>query len=370
MTFEIVCQAAGSRARLGRLHTPRGVVDTPAFMPVGTNATVKALTPDEVAESGARMILANAFHLYLRPGPEIIARASGLHAFMGWPGPILTDSGGYQVYSLARMRVIDDGGVTFRSPLDGSTHRFTPEGVIDLQRQLGSDVQMPLDVCSGYPLDAAAARAALEQTLRWAERAKRRHADAGSGLLFGIVQGGFDPDLRREAAERTAALGFPGYAIGGLSVGEPHDLTQALVDATAASLPSERARYLMGVGGPPALLDAIARGIDLFDCALPTRVARTGTIFTAAGRINIRNAAFREDLSPPDPACGCRVCARVSRAYLRHLFAADEMLGPRLATYHNLFFLGRLLADARAALGEGRYEAWHAATSRAYTTAW
>jgi queuine tRNA-ribosyltransferase len=370
MTFQILREEPASQARLGRFHTPRGIVETPAFMPVGTNATVKALTPDEVAECGAQMILANAFHLYLRPGPELVARAGGLHAFMGWPGPILTDSGGYQVYSLARMRVIDDGGVTFRSPLDGSTHRFTPEGVVDLQRQLDSDVQMPLDVCSGYPLDAAAARGALEQTLRWAERARGRHAEAGSGLLFGIVQGGFDAALRREAAERTAALGFVGYAIGGLSVGEPHHLTQALVEATVAGLPLQAPRYLMGVGGPPALLDAIGRGIDLFDCALPTRVARTGTIFTATGRINIRNAAYREDLSPPDAGCGCGVCARVTRAYLRHLFAADEMLGPRLATYHNLFFLGRLLADARAALAEGRFEAWHAAQRRAYTTAW
>ena len=370
MAFEIVRQAPQGAARLGRLHTARGVVETPAFMPVGTHATVKALTPEEVAESGAQMILANAFHLYLRPGSEIIARAGGLHAFMGWPGPILTDSGGYQVYSLARMRTVDDGGVTFRSPLDGSPHRFTPEGVVDLQRQLDSDVQMPLDVCLGYPADPADARAALDQTLRWAERARARHAAAGSGMLFGIVQGGFDHDLRREAAQRTAALDFVGYAIGGLSVGEPHDLTLELIDATVAGLPPGPPRYLMGVGGPPALLEAIARGIDLFDCALPTRVARTGTIFTAAGRINIRNAAYRADLSPPDAACPCRVCGHTTRAYLRHLFAADEMLGPRLATYHNLFFLGRLLRDARAALREDRYESWRSAVLSAYATAW
>ena len=370
MAFKIVHQDPGRRARLGRLQTPRGVVETPAFMPVGTNATVKALTPDEVAESGAQMILANAFHLYLRPGAEIIARAGGLHSFMGWPGPILTDSGGYQVYSLARMRVVDDGGVTFRSPLDGSTHRFTPEGVVHLQRQLDADVQMPLDVCSGYPLESADARSALEQTLRWAERAQRRHAEAGSGMLFGIVQGGFEVALRREAAERTATLGFVGYAIGGLSVGEPRDLTLELIDATVAGLPTDRPRYLMGVGGPPALLEAIARGIDLFDCALPTRVARTGTIFTAGGRINIRNAAYREDLSPPDATCQCRVCAHTTRAYLRHLFAADEMLGPRLATYHNLFFLGRLLGGARDALRGGHYDTWRQAVLSAYTTAW
>jgi queuine tRNA-ribosyltransferase len=370
MNFQILSQVSSSQARLGRLVTGRGVVDTPAFMPVGTNATVKALAPDEVAESGAQMILANAFHLYLRPGAEVIARAGGLHAFMGWPGPILTDSGGYQVYSLARMRTMDDGGVTFQSPLDGSRHRFTPEGVVDLQRRLDSDVQMPLDVCSGYPLDAADARAALEQTLRWAERARRRHAEAGSGMLFGIVQGGFDGDLRREAAQRTAELGFVGYAIGGLSVGEPRALTGDLIDATVAGLPPDRPRYLMGVGSPPALLEAIAQGVDLFDCALPTRVARTGTIFTAAGRINIRNAAYREDLSPPDAGCPCKVCARTTRAYLRHLFAADEMLGPRLATYHNLFYLGRLLQEAQAAIRDDRYERWRAATLAAYATAW
>lgn len=368
--FEIIHQSARSAARLGRLHTARGTVDTPAFMPVGTNATVKALTPEEVAESGAQMILANAFHLYLRPGPEVIAGAGGLHAFMGWPGPILTDSGGYQVHSLARMRSIDDGGVTFRSPIDGSVHRFTPEGVVDLQRRLDSDIAMPLDVCLGYPHELAQAREALEQTLRWAARSREHHARAGSGLHFGIVQGGVDHDLRAEAARRTAALDFVGYALGGLSVGEPLTLAYALIETVVAELPPARPRYLMGVGGPPNLLEAIARGIDLFDCALPTRVARTGTIFTASGRINIRNAAYRDDLLPLDPTCACRVCARTTRAYLRHLFKADEMLGPRLATYHNLFFLGRLLQDARAALREERYAGWMAGVLEGYTTQW
>src|SRR3989304_4326161 len=326
MAFEIVRQAPQGAARLGRLQTGRGVVETPAFMPVGTHATVKALTPEEVAESGAQMILANAFHLYLRPGSEIIARAGGLRAFMGWPGPILTDSGGYQVYSLARMRTVDDGGVTFRSPLDGSPHRFTPEGVVDLQRQLDSDVQMPLDVCLGYPADPAGAGAAPDQTLRGAERARARHAAAGSGMLFGIVQGGFGHDLRREAAQRTAALDFVGYAIGGLSVGEPHDLTLELIDATVAGLPPGPPRDLVGVGGPRAP----PAGPALSASAPPTGVARPGTIFPAAGRINIRNAAYRADLSPPDAACPCRVCGHTTRAYLRHLFAADEMVGPRL----------------------------------------
>jgi queuine tRNA-ribosyltransferase len=369
MRFDLIAQDAGG-ARLGRLRVAHGPVDTPAFMPVGTNATVKAMTPEEVAETGAQMILANAFHLYLRPGAEIIARAGGLHAFMGWPGPILTDSGGYQIFSLATMRTLHEDAVTFRSPVDGSLQRFTPEGVVDFQRLLGSDVMMPLDVLLGYPHEAGEARAALEQTLRWAARAREHHQRRGGGALFGIVQGGFDPALRVEAARRTAAMDFPGFAIGGLSVGEPPELTRRLLEAVVAELPADRPRYLMGVGSPPGLLEGIARGVDLFDCALPTRVARTGAIFTAAGRINIRNAAFRDDLRPLDPECSCRVCARTTRAYLRHLFAADEMLGPRLATYHNLAFVGRLAREARAAIADGRYRAWMAQTLSAYTTPW
>jgi queuine tRNA-ribosyltransferase len=368
--LEILHQSVPGGARRGRLHTPRGTVETPAFMPVGTNATVKAMTSEEVSESGAQMILCNAFHLYLRPGADVISAAGGLHRFMGWSGPILTDSGGYQVFSLAPMRTVDDGGVTFRSPFDGSTHRFTPEGVVDLQRTLDSDIHMPLDVCLGYPQEDERARDALEQTLRWAARARDHHARVGSGMLFGIVQGGFDPDIRAEAARRTAALDFVGYSIGGLSVGEPHELTYALLERVVRELPPDRPRYLMGMGEPRSLLEGIARGIDLFDCALPTRVARTGTIFTAAGRLNIRNAAYRADLSPPDPACPCLVCSRTTRAYLRHLFKADEMLGPRLATYHNLFFVGRLLREARQALDDGRYAAWMADALGAYATAW
>ena len=369
MRFELISQDPAG-ARLGRLHTSRGVVETPAFMPVGTNATVKAMTPDDVAETGAQMILANAFHLYLRPGAEVIDHAGGLHAFMGWSGPILTDSGGYQVLSLAKIRTLDEDGVTFRSPVDGSLHRFTPEGVIDFQRVLGSDVVMPLDVLLGYPHSAEQARGAMEHTLRWAARAREHHARSGSGALFGIVQGGFDVGLRAEAARRTAAMDFPGYAIGGLSVGEPHDLMHRLLDVVDAELPRDRPRYLMGVGSPPSLLEGIARGVDLFDCALPTRVARTGAIFTTQGRINIRNAAFRNDMRPPDPDCSCRVCTRTTRAYLRHLFAADEMLGPRLATYHNLAFMGRLAREARVAVGDGRYTAWMTRTLGAYTTPW
>ncbi len=370
MDFEVVHQAPRIAARAGCLRTLRGEVETPAFMPVGTNATVRALTPEEVAETGAQMILANAFHLYLRPGPEIIARAGGLHAFMGWSGPILTDSGGYQVHSLAKTRTVDDEGVAFRSPIDGSLHRFTPEGVVDIQRQLGSDIVMPLDVCLGYPHDPGEDRAALEQTLRWAVRSREHHARSGTGALFGIVQGGFDPALRAEAARRTVALEFPGYALGGFSVGEPREVMQDAIAAVVAELPPERPRYVMGLGDAPGLLEAIARGIDLFDCALPTRVARTGVLLTRSGRINLRNARFRDDLSPPDPDCACRVCARTTRAYLRHLFAADEMLGPRLATYHNLAFMGTLLQEARSALRDDRYEHWMSRVLARYASRW
>ncbi len=358
MDFEVLRQAPRSAARAGRLRTSRGEVETPAFMPVGTNATVKALTPDEVAETGARIILANAFHLYLRPGPVIIERAGGLHAFMGWAGPILTDSGGYQVHSLARTRTVDEEGVVFRSPIDGSQHRLTPEGVVDIQRRLGSDIVMPLDVCLGYPHDPGEDRAALETTLAWAARSRAHHSRSGAGALFGIVQGGFDPVLRAEAARRTAEMDFVGYALGGLAVGEPRQVMMEAIEAAVAELPGERPRYVMGLGDTPGVLEAIRRGIDLFDCALPTRVARTGVLLTRTGRINLRNARFRDDLSPPDPDCPCRVCARTTRAYLRHLFAADEMLGPRLATYHNLAFMGALLEEARAALRQDRYEQW------------
>lgn len=368
--FVVLAETRAGGPRLGRLHTAHGPVDTPAFMPVGTNATVRALTPEDVAETGAQMILANAFHLYLRPGVEPIERAGGLHAFMAWSGPILTDSGGYQVFSLARMRQVDDDGVTFRSPIDGSTHRFTPELVVEIQRRLGADILMPLDHLLGYSHAPGEDRAALERTLRWAERARAHHARSGTGVLFGIVQGGFAPALRVEAARRTAALDFPGYAIGGLSVGEPASLMYELLDAVVAELPPQRPRYLMGVGSVPGLLEGIGRGVDLFDCALPTRVARTGVVFTAAGRLNLRNAAYRADLAPLDPECPCRVCARTTRAYLRHLFAADEMLGPRLATYHNVFFLQRLVRQARAAIAAGTYQRWQAEVLARYRSAW
>lgn len=355
--------------RLGLLHTPRGTVRTPAFMPVGTQGTVKGLTADEVREVGAEIVLANTFHLYLRPGPEIVARAGGLHRFMGWNGPILTDSGGFQVFSLAKLRRLTDDGVTFRSPIDGSEHTFTPERVLEIQRDLGSDLIMPLDVCLGYPADEAQAREALRVTMAWARRSRARGADAEQ-MLFGIVQGGFSPALRREAAEQVAALGFAGHAIGGLSVGEPRELGHALLAEVTSLLPPEQPRYLMGVGSPPDLLEAIARGVDLFDCVLPTRVARTGVIFTRRGRLTVRSARFRDDHEPLDPDCSCTVCRTYTRAYVRHLFNADEMLGPRLATYHNLAFLARLMDDARAAIAADRFEAWARSVLAEYQTTW
>ncbi len=366
--FEVLSGSA-TGPRLGRLHTPRGIVRTPAFMPVGTQGTVKGLTSEEVQQLGAEMILANTFHLYLRPGADVIERAGGLHRFMRWEGPILTDSGGFQIFSLARLRRLTDEGVTFRSPLDGAEHLFTPERVLEIQRQLGSDLVMPLDVCLGYPADDEKVKEALRRTLQWARRS-RAHAAGDGQMLFGIVQGGFSPALRREAAARTVELAFDGYAIGGLSVGEPREATAQLVEQTCAGLPADHPRYLMGVGAPPDLLDAVALGVDLFDCVLPTRVARTGTIFTRRGRVNVRNAAFREDAGPPDEGCRCAVCTRYTRSYLRHLFNADEMLGPRLATYHNLSFLAQLMEDTRTAIAGDRFDAWRSEVLGAYVTPW
>ncbi len=367
--FELIGSSSTSRARLGRLTTPRGIVHTPAFMPVGTQGTVKTLTSEEVHELGAEIILANTFHLFFRPGADLIAKLGGLHRFMHWDGPILTDSGGYQVFSLAKHRTLADEGVAFRSPLDGSDHTFTPEGVLQVQQLLGSDVVMPLDVCLGYPADDAQAREALRLTVHWAQRSKAVGTGEGQ-MLFGIIQGGFTPALRKEATVRMCELGFAGYALGGLSVGEPRELTYTLIDEVATRLPIAPPRYLMGVGAPPSLLDAIALGVDMFDCALPTRVARTGTVFTRRGRMNVRNGAYREDQGPLDEACRCPVCAHYSRAYIRHLFNADEILGPRLATYHNLFFLARLMDEAREAIAADRFETWRAGVGHAYATPW
>jgi queuine tRNA-ribosyltransferase len=351
MTFELLAEEGG--ARRGRLQTAHGPIDTPAFMPVGTQGTVKALTSDEVRELGAQVVLGNTYHLALRPGADRIARLGGLHRFMAWDGAILTDSGGYQVFSLDHLVAVCDAGATFRSHLDGSQQRFTPESVMTVQRELGSDIAMVFDQPVGWPATLEVSRAAMERTHSWAARCLQTEPAAGQ-LRFGIVQGGFEPALRRESAQTIGALPFDGFGVGGLSLGEPKALTYELLAIQTGILPRDRPRYLMGVGTPADLIEAIARGIDMFDCVLPTRIARNGSILTRGGRINLRNRRFIEDQGAPDPDCDCYTCHRFSRAYLRHLFMAGEILGHRLASIHNLRMLTRLVAEVRAAIGAGQ----------------
>lgn len=348
--FELLAEEGG--ARRGRLQTAHGAIDTPAFMPVGTQGTVKALTPDDVHQLGAQVLLANTYHLALRPGAERIARLGGLHHFMGWDGAILTDSGGFQVFSLDHLVTVTDDGATFRSHLDGSEQRFTPESVMAIQRELGSDIAMAFDQPVSWPAPAESARAAMQRTHRWAERCLEPHAAPGQ-LRFGIVQGGFDDELRRESAGVLSRLPFDGFGIGGLSLGEPKPVSYRLLSLQTAILPRDRPRYLMGVGTPGDLLEAISRGIDMFDCVLPTRIARNGSILTRGGRINLRNHRFIEDGGPLDKGCDCYTCQRFSRAYLRHLFMAGEILGHRLASIHNLRVLIRLVTEIRQEIGGG-----------------
>ncbi len=352
--FEVVRECPETRARAGILHTAHGPIETPVFMPVGTQATVKALTPKMLAEElGARLILGNTYHLYLRPGHEAVAELGGLHRFMNWPGAILTDSGGFQVFSLSGLRKISEQGVVFRSHLDGSEHLFTPESTVDVQLALGSDIQMTLDDCTPYPVSHEAARVSMERSARWAERAFTHwngHRGAnGSGdarqgrQLFPIVQGSMYPDLRRECTQQLLALDAPGYAIGGLSVGEPRPLTYDMMDAIEDLLPRERPRYMMGVGMLHELGEYVARGVDMMDCVLPTRNARNGYLFTSTGRIVIKNTAWARDPRPVDEQCGCYTCRSFSRAYLRHLFLAREILYSTLATLHNVaIYLDRM----------------------------
>jgi queuine tRNA-ribosyltransferase len=355
--FELV--KTDGAARLGRLITPHGVVETPAFMPVGTQGSVKGLTPDELKALGTRIVLANTYHLFLRPGHTLIRDLGGLHRFMGWEGPILTDSGGFQVYSLAPLRKISEDGVRFRSHLDGSEQLLTPEVSIQAQQALGADIIHPLDECLAQAASWHETERSLALTLRWAVRAKAVHA-GGDQALFGIVQGGVYADLRRRAVEETCALGFDGYAIGGLAVGEPKPLMLDLVELVSALLPEDRPRYLMGVGKPPDLVEAVARGVDLFDCVLPTRNARNGQLFTAQGVLAIKNARYASDPAPPDPGCACYTCRNFSRAYLRHLYLARELLAPRLLTLHNLAFYQTLMAEMRAAVADGSFRAFSA----------
>ncbi|MDB5669136.1 MAG: tRNA guanosine(34) transglycosylase Tgt [Alphaproteobacteria bacterium] len=356
--FDFSISATDGRARTGAIAMIRGEIRTPAFMPVGTAATVKAMKPADVRASGADIILGNTYHLMLRPGAERIDRLGGLHDFMSWDRPILTDSGGYQVMSLSELRKMDEEGVRFKSHLDGSSHLLTPERSMEVQRLLGSDIVMAFDECTPFPASRDEAASSMERSMRWAARS-REGFDAGRdhaarSALFGIQQGSMEEDLRRISAERLIEIGFDGYAVGGLAVGEGQEEMLRVLDFAVAMLPDDRPRYLMGVGKPDDLVGAVERGIDMFDCVLPTRSGRTGQAFTRTGPINIRNARFGEDRGPLDPECACPVCLGWSRAYLHHLVRAGEILGAMLMTEHNLFFYQRLMADLRAAIGEGR----------------
>jgi len=358
MAFEITCKDGPSAARCGVLSTPHGPVRTPAFMPVGTQGSVKAMHPRDLEELGADIVLGNTYHLSLRPGAELIRSLGGLHSFIGWQRAILTDSGGFQIYSMqGRHRVLEEG-VRFNSHLDGSEHLMTPESCVRNQLSFGSDIIMVLDHCLPYPAPTPVVREATELTCRWAARSLaeyRRVPGPAGGALFGIQQGGFDPRQRRACAERLAELDFAGHAVGGLSVGEPKELLLETAALCAPMLPDDRPRYLMGVGPPDDLLTMIGLGYDLFDCVLPTRNARTGTLFTSRGRLSIKHAHYRNDPSPIDPECGCSVCSRFSRAYLRHLFVSGEILASMLNTHHNLHFFLTLLARAREAIAAGRF---------------
>jgi queuine tRNA-ribosyltransferase len=360
MTFEVL--ARDGEARRGRLITSRGPIDTPAFMPVGTRGTVKSLTPDDLREVGAQIVLANTFHLLLRPGHELVRELGGLHRFMGWDGPILTDSGGFQVFSLARLRKITEDGVEFQSPIDGSTHFLSPELSVEVQQALGADIVHPLDECLAYPATHAETERSLELTLRWARRAWATHRRSGlpGQAFFGIVQGGSYADLRERAVDETVALGCDGYAIGGMAVGEPKAAMYDLTALAAARLPAERPRYVMGVGKPADLVECVARGVDLFDCVLPTRNARNGQCFTADGLVVIKHARYTREDRPLDEECGCYTCRRFSRAYLRHLFMSAELLAYRLLTLHNLRFFLDLMAAMRTAIAAGAFASFRA----------
>jgi len=371
--FEVQ-QSDPTGARRGRLKTPHGVIETPVFMPVGTAATVKGLTQEALEELGAGIILANTYHLYLRPGPELIRRLGGLHAFMSWKNAILTDSGGYQVFSLADLRKITDEGVRFRSHLDGSEHLLTPEKATEIQLALGSDIAMVLDECIETPAPREVAEAALKRTTAWAGRARKYFLDhaCGNGNVeqwqFGIVQGATFGDLRRESARQLLELDFPGYAVGGLAVGEPHEVTCEMAAEVTAWLPKERPRYLMGVGRPEQLADYVARGIDLMDCVLPTRAARHACLYTSEGKVLIKNARYAEDQRPIDPNCKCSVCRRYTRAYLRHLFAAGEITAAILATHHNVRFYLDIMGQIREAITFGHLANFAAELRRRYAT--
>ena len=355
--FRYTRLATDGAARLGRVETAHGPIDTPAFMPVGTAGTVKAMRPEQVAETGAQIVLGNTYHLMLRPGAERIARLGGLRRFMNWPGPVLTDSGGFQVMSLSTLRKLDEDGVTFQSHIDGSRHRLTPERSIAIQHLLGATITMAFDECTPYPAAHDQAAASMRLSMRWAERSRAAFVERPGQALFGIVQGGVYADLRRESVAALTAIGFDGYAVGGLAVGEPHDEMLRVLESVTPLLPDDRPRYLMGVGRPQDIIAAVARGVDLFDCVMPTRSGRTAQAFTRRGTVNLRNARHADDPRPLDDTCGCPCCRDYSRAYLHHLVRAGEMLGPMLLTAHNLQHYQDLMAGLRAAIAEGRFAA-------------
>ncbi|MGM0378847.1 MAG: tRNA guanosine(34) transglycosylase Tgt [Bacillota bacterium] len=355
LKYTLLKESKKTKARLGKIETLHGEIETPIFMPVGTKATVKAMTPEELKEIESQIILSNTLHLYLRPGHKLIEKAGGLHEFMNWDGPILTDSGGFQVFSLAELRDIEEKGVNFKSFIDGSKHFISPEKSIEIQNSLGADIIMAFDECAPYPADRDYVKNSLERTTRWAKRCKEAHKNPDTQSLFGIVQGGMYKDLREQSAKEIKEIGFPGYAIGGLSVGEPKDLMLEVLDYTTPLLPKDKPRYLMGVGTPDYIFEAVERGIDMFDCVFPTRVARNGTAMTSKGRLNMKNAQFKEDFTPLDSKCDCYACKNYTRAYIRHLVKENEILGARLVTIHNLNFLLQLTENIRDSIKEDRF---------------
>ena len=372
MPFELLKKDPASNARLGRISTRHGVINTPVFMPVGTQGTVKAMLPEELLDLGAEIILSNTYHLYLRPGHELINRLGGLHKFMHWDGPILTDSGGYQVFSHAKLRKIKEDGVYFQSHVDGSSHFLSPEKAVEIQETLGSDIIMCLDECTSYPSTYEYTKDSMELTHRWARRCKEfmsselrvqsseslitQNSKLKTPYLFGIVQGGMFEDLRKQSAEEIVNIGFDGYAIGGVSVGEENNLMYKIVDATTPNLPEDKPRYLMGVGTPEDIVESVAMGIDMFDCVIPTRNARNGMLFTTDGKLVIKNSQFTDDPRPVDESCGCYTCRNYSRAYLRHIYMANEILASMLNTIHNLYYYINLMKEIRQAIAGGRYE--------------
>ena len=355
VTYELIKKDSRTKARRGRVNTPHGPIETPVFMPVGTAGTVKAMKPEEVRDMGAQIILGNTYHLYLRPGHEVVKAAGGLHKFMNWERAILTDSGGFQVFSLGAMRKISEEGVEFRSHIDGSKHMLSPEKSMEIQNALGSDIMMAFDECAPYPADRNYVKNSLERTTRWLKRCKEYHKNTEQQSLFGIMQGGMYKDLRKQSAEEIVELDLAGYAIGGLSVGEPKEIMYEVMDDCVDYLPADKPRYLMGVGSPDCLFEGVERGIDMFDCVLPTRIARHGMAMTSQGRVNIKNAKYERDFTPLDPNCDCYTCRNYSKAYLRHLFKSDEILSSMLMTTHNLHFLVNTMAGIRKAIEEDRF---------------